>query len=132
MNELTLAVVGIGYDNADGSNRLFEIKLCRPGDTIELRPEPGNEHDPRAVAVWRNGGGQLGYLTAERAGWIGQRLQAEECIVAFQGLAENAAYVRARFGGGAPSLPADRQGEPAASIDDTDFYADPDGPEFGA
>lgn len=129
MRELTLAVVGIGYANADKSSRLFEISLCRPGDAIELRPEPRNKHDPRAVGVWRVGGGQMGYVTAERAGWIGQRVQTEETVAVFQGQAGSAAYIRVGFGGGAPSLPVASMGHDAQR---DDFYPDPDGPEFGA
>ena len=130
MNELTLAIVGLDYPNADRSNRRFELALCRPGDALELRPEPRNRHDPRAVAVWRGGGGQLGYLSAERCGWIGARLRAgEEAQVVFQAAAGAAAYLRVRFGGGAPTLPPLAHAE--ASGDD-DFVPDPEAPEWGA
>lgn len=129
MQELSLAVVGIGYANADGSSRLFEIALCRPGDPIELRLEPTNEHDALAVAVFRPGGGQLGYLTAERAPLIGAKLRvAEPCVAIFQGEGPTAAFIRARFDGTAPTLPQPRGDPPAAP----DFYPDPDPPDWGA
>jgi hypothetical protein len=50
MTELSLAVVGIDFPNPDKSrsNRRFEIALCRPGDPVELRPEPKNPADPRS------------------------------------------------------------------------------------
>lgn len=133
MEELSLAVVGVDYPNADGSNRRFEIEMCRPGDAIELRHEPTNEHDPRAVAVWRAGGGQMGYLTAERAGWIGRRLQEEEAVAVYQGFEHRAAYIRVRFGGGAPTVPPVRiVAKTGVVAADDDFYPDPEGPEFGA
>lgn len=107
--ELSLAIVGIGFPNTDRakSNRRFEIELCAPGDPLELRREPKNPHDPHAVAVFSERGIQLGYLTAERAPWIGAKIgTGEEWHAVYQGLAEGAAYARIRFGGGAPTLPA--------------------------
>ena len=130
MDELTLAIVGLDYPNADKSNRRFELALCRPGDALELRPEPRNRHDPRAVAVWRGGGGQLGYISAERCGWIGGRLRAgEEVQAVFQGTAGAVAYCRVRFGGGAPTLSPLTPGEAGG---DDDFVPDPEGPDWGA
>ena len=130
MEELTLAIVGLDYPNADRSNRRFELALCRPGDRLELRPEPRNRHDPRAVAVWREGGGQLGYISAERCGWIGGRLRSgEEAKAVFQGAAGSVAYLRVRFGGGAPTLPPLT---PAGADGDSDFDPDPEASEWGA
>jgi len=130
VNELTLAIVGLDYPNADRSNRRFELALCRPGDPLELRPEPRNRHDPRAVAVWRSGGGQLGYISAERCGWIGGRLRGgEEASAVFQGAAGAVAYCRVRFGGGAPTLPPSALREAGG---DDDFVPDPEAPEWGA
>ncbi|WP_298691907.1 HIRAN domain-containing protein [uncultured Sphingomonas sp.] len=130
MDELSLAVVGIDFPNRDGSNRRFEILQCNPGDAVSLRPEPRNLHDRFAVAVLSDRGHQIGYLTAERAPWIGARLRAGEPVVAiFQGLAESAAYIRVAFGGRAPSLPPMTRTEPRLIADDV---ADPDGPLWGA
>lgn len=128
MNEFTLAVVGIDHANADGSNRRFELALCAPGERVELRPEPRNKHDRFAVAVFSARGQQIGYLTAERAPWIGSRIRAgEELAAVFQGLQGSAAYIRVRFGGGAPTLPQPREQAPPA-----DFEPDPDGRIWGA
>ena len=111
--ELSLAVVGINYENADGGNRRFEVELCAPGDPIHLHREPKNKHDEYAVAVFTARGVQIGYLTAERAPWIGAKLSAgEEFVAVFQGLTATAAYVRIRFGGGAPTLPVQRDRPP--------------------
>lgn len=132
--ELSLAVVGIDYANADKakSNRRFELLQCEPGDPVELRREPKNAHDPHAVAVFSERGIQVGYLTAERAPWIGGKIAAgEETVAIFQGLAGGAATIRIRFGGGEPTLPATASQTPTISYDD-DFHADPEGPEWGA
>ena len=67
---MSLAVVGVGFANRDGSNRQFAIAECDPGEPVELRPEPKNKADERAVAVWSARGVQMGYLTAERCGRI--------------------------------------------------------------
>ena len=130
--ELSLAVVGIDYANADKgkSNRRFELLQCQPGDPVELRREPKNPHDSNAVAVFSERGIQVGYLTAERAPWIGGKIAAgEEVIAIFQELSGAAAAIRIRFGGGAPTLPAAPPPRPASSFED--FQADPDGPEWG-
>lgn len=95
-DEITLAVVGIPYGNRDGSNRLFEVKACAPGDPIDLTPEPRNKFDEQAVGVWRSGGWQMGYITADRAAYIGKRI-AEGYVVVFQGHVGSAAYIRIRF-----------------------------------
>lgn len=128
--ELSLAVVGINYENADGGNRRFEVELCAPGDPIHLHREPKNKHDENAVAVFTERGVQIGYLTAERAPWIGSKLAAgEEFVAVFQGLTATAAYIRILFGGGNPTLPVQREQPPAWQ---NGFYPDPEGSEWGA
>ena len=62
MQELTLAVVGIDFPNADGSNRRSEAMMTLPGEPIELLPEPKNKHDANAIAVIGPRGVQLGYV----------------------------------------------------------------------
>lgn len=127
--ELTLAIVGIDFANADGSSRRFELEICRPGEPVELRPEPKNKHDRNAVAVLSARGWQLGYLSAERAPWIGAKIKGgEEVTAIFQGVQGRAGYIRARFGGGAPTLPPTR----AIAEQDPDFDADPDPGMWGA
>jgi hypothetical protein len=128
--ELSLTVVGIGYPNADGSNRRFELEVLSPGDPVHLHREPKNKHDEHAVAVFSGRGNQIGYLMSERAILIGPKLAAgEEWQAVFQGLAATVAYIRIRFGGGAPTLPVQRP-RPATWTDD--FEPDPEGPEWGA
>lgn len=139
MRELTLVVVGIDHPNADKvrSSRRMELLLSPPGEPVELRLEPKNPHDPHAVSVWSRRGVQTGYLSAERAPWIGARLRAGEPYEAvFQGLAGPVGHIRIRFGGGAPTLPpacGDAvAGDAPARPGEADFYPDEDGSIWGA
>lgn len=106
--QVSLAVVGVRFANADKtrSNRRFEILLCKPGDQVELRPEPRNKVDPQAVAVFSERGVQIGYLPAERAPRIGQLIgQGREVRAVFQAEVEHGAWIRLAFDGEAPVLP---------------------------
>lgn len=144
MQELTLAVVGIDFPNADGSNRRSEAMMTLPGESVELVPEPKNKHDSNAIAVISPRGVQLGYVNAERAPYIGSRMSRGEDVEAiFQGMDGGSAYIRVRFGGGAPTLPP-ASASPAATVqpvrlprraepyDPHAFYPDDEGPEWGA
>jgi hypothetical protein len=119
--ELSLVVVGLAFPNEDKakSNRRFEAALCEPGELVELRRAPKNKHDAKAVAVFRARGTQLGYLSAERAPWIGGKiLLGEEIAAVFQQVDITTAVVRVKFGGGIPSLPPPRVRQSARSFDD--------------
>jgi len=136
MQELTLAVVGLDHANADRSNRRSEAMMTLPGEPVLLVPEPRNKHDDNAIAVIGPRGIQLGYLSAERAPYVGGRIaRGEEVTAIFQAVTGAFAYVRARFGGGAPTLPA--ADAPASSgsapaYDPQNFFPDEDGSEWGA
>jgi hypothetical protein len=144
MQELTLAVVGIDFPNADGSNRRSEALMTLPGEPVELVPEPRNRHDGNAIAVVGPRGVQIGYLSAERAPYIGGRMSRGEDVAAiFQGMDGAAAFIRVRLGGGVPTLPAAAPVSPAPAsslrpprraepYDPHAFYPDEDGPEWGA
>lgn len=121
--ELSLAIVGLAYPNADASksNRRFEAALCAPGEPVTLVAEPRNPHDCFAVAAFSPRGIQLGYVTAERAPWIGGLLK-HGCEAVFQLIEDHAVIVRARFGGGAPTLP--RPLRSAEDRPDIDFQPD--------
>ncbi len=138
--ELSLAVVGIGFANPDGSNRQTEALFCQPGETVELRLEPKNPHDANAVAVFSARGVQLGYLNADRAAYIGGKLRQGEAYEAiFQAAEPTVTWIRAKFGGGSPTLPGSgaaepwtaRERPPARGTGD-DFYPDPEAPMWGA
>ena len=100
---MSLAVVGGRFLNADGGSRQFEIMLCDPGEPVDLRPEPKNPHDPRAVAVFSARGQQIGYLTAERCGRIGALIQSgREWRAVFQAATSFGAWIRIAFDGEEP------------------------------
>lgn len=123
--DMTLSVVGAIHPNADGSNRLFEIAMCAPLEQVELIPEPGNKHDPSAVAVFSVRGIQIGYLSAERCGWIGAKIRlGEELIAVFQESVKGGALIRASFSGAPPILPAPRAKRPAEPVFDDGFFPD--------
>lgn len=125
-------VVGADYPNPDGSNRRMEVILCKPGEMVELRPEPHNRHDSRAVAVFSMRGVQLGYLTAERCGRIGSLIASGiEIQAVFQRPAPFGAWIRVAFNGDVPAVeadptPDDRVQERRADFDhDPGFFPDP-------
>lgn len=123
VRELSLTVVGLSHPNEDASrsNRRFEAALCVPGEPVTLIAEPTNPYDCFAVAAFSARGIQLGYLTAERAPWIRGLLQ-HGCQAVFQSIEDHAVIVRARFGGGAPTLP--RPLRCPAERPDIDFQPD--------
>lgn len=123
----SLAVVGARFPNVDGSDRCEEIARCVPGEPIELRPEPGNAHDERAIAVFSARGAQIGYLPAERAPRIGALIrQGREVIAIFQGAGEHGAWIRLAFDGEEPVLPPTVRQEPAAVGADPEFEFEAD------
>lgn len=131
--ELSLAVVGAAHPNKRGPSRAFGIALCRPGDKIELRPEPNNPADEWAVAVYEQSGIQIGYLTSERAPYISKQLSAGRDLTAiFQDKAAWGAVIRVAFDGERPVLPTvtdwpelERKG----ADDDFGFVPDPIWPD---
>lgn len=130
---MSLAVVGVQYPNKDKSNRQFEIAVCKPGESVELRPEPKNIPDENAVAVFPQRGVQIGYLTAERCGRIGAMIrQGREIQAVFQREAQHGAWIRVAFDGELPIVdlnpsPFVRAPLRAEGADpETDFYPDPD------
>lgn len=127
--DMSLAVVGGLFANRDGGNRLFEIALCLPGEHVQLVCEPRNPHDPSAVAVFSARGTQLGYLSAERCGWMGARIALGEDIQAiFQRADRGSAIIRVSFIGAPPSLaalpPQVHATKPQRALQGDDFYPD--------
>ncbi|MBB3910865.1 HIRAN domain-containing protein [Sphingomonas desiccabilis] len=121
---LSLAIVGAQHPNKRGPSRRFELALCTPGEPVELVPEPGNPADPQAVGVFSARGVQIGYLTAERAPWIGAMLRSGREIEAiFQEVTKFGAVARVAFDGERPLLPEAKP--PSAVEDDSGFWPDP-------
>ena len=124
---ISLDVVGADYPNKHGPSRRFEIALCLPGEPVELRSEPKNPFDPRAVAVFSCRGVQLGYLTAERCGRIGALIRAgREVTVVFQERASYGAVIRAAFDGEEPTFPAKQSPDAGA---EPDWWPDEEWPD---
>lgn len=124
LRQQSLAIVGIGFPNEKGPTRLFELKLCMPGEPVELRPEPKNPFDEHAIAVFSCRGIQLGYLKSERAVLIGTLWRNGHTTTAiFQGLDTSCGWCRVAFDGEVPVLP------PSAQLtedgDDSGFWPDP-------
>jgi hypothetical protein len=127
---MSLAVVGAQHANADRSNRRFEIKLCKPGEPVELRPDPKNKHDELAVAVFSIRGVQLGYLTAERCGRIGGLIRAgREVRAVFQAETRFGAWIRVAFDGEEPVVPEVAEANEATATQESDWYPDEVWPE---
>jgi hypothetical protein len=123
VSALSLAVVGADFPNKRGPGRRFEIEICAPGEPVQLVPEPKNPADPRAVAVFSARAVQIGYLTAERCGWIGSMIAAgREIEAVFQQKAAYGAVIRVAFDGEPLALPSQMAApEPQ---DDSGFYPD--------
>ena len=124
---MSLAVVGVAYANKDGSDRGFEILLCKAGEPVALEPEPKNKKDENAVKVLSARGVQIGYLTAERAPWLSRVLRSgRETTAVFQRKADWGAWIRVAFDGKvpvvAPEMEEGRDAEP-------EFYPDEVWPE---
>ncbi|WP_097093741.1 HIRAN domain-containing protein [Novosphingobium sp. Chol11] len=116
--ELSLAVLGALHPNADGTNRQFEIRMLNPGDEVSLVLEPSNKIDSSAVAVFSFRGLQIGYLSAERCGWIGAKIkQGQDVRAVFQVATKDGAIIRVHLDGGTPTLPPPLP-EPTATEDE--------------
>lgn len=123
IRQLSLAVVGADYPNKRGPGRRFEIELCKPAEPVQLVREPKNPADPRAVAVFSCRGVQIGYLTAERCGWIGAMIaEGRPLEAAFQREATYGAVIRVAFDGEAPVLPGSTDEPPLSH--DAGFWPD--------
>jgi hypothetical protein len=120
MDELSLPIVGIDFANDDKSksNRRFELMQCNRGDRLDLVPEPKNKFDEHAIAVFSPNGIQVGYLPSERAPYVGTRMRREPHAAIFQGMTEAVGFVRIRFGGGAPTLPAEAAAARPSSVEE--------------
>lgn len=127
---MSLAVVGAAHKNADGSDRELEIENCIAGEQVILVPEPENEFDAHAIAVWSLREVQIGYLSAERAPRIGGFLAEHDVVAVFQRPSEFGAWIRVAFDGTVPVLTdamlVARDEEPgwADQVGEPDFYPD--------
>jgi HIRAN domain len=65
-------VAGAGSHHADA----LQSDAAAPGQPLELRRDPDNEHDPNAIAVHARGGEQLGFVPREIAEQLAPELDA--------------------------------------------------------
>lgn len=127
-SQLSVAIVGANYPNADGGNRRSEIAFCDPGEAMDLRPEPKNPHDEHAIAAFSARGFQIGYVASERAVLLGGLMRDGHIITAiFQDVAPWGAIARIGVDC-APILPpaADRDDQDDKPLVDDDFGFWPD------
>lgn len=109
--QLSLHVVGVAFPNKDGGNRRFEALLCAPGEPVSLVLEPKNPADPHAVAVFSVRNVQIGYLSADRAAWIGGLIRhGAEVQAIFQEATHIGAAIRVGLHGELPTLPHRKPG----------------------
>lgn len=98
--------------------------LCEPGDPIALVPEPKNKYDEHAVAVFSERGVQIGYITSERAPYLGQLLrEGHELFAIFQGQTTWGAFARVGVDE-TPTLPPQKEKPNDGSDPDSGFYPD--------
>ncbi|MBP8233125.1 MAG: hypothetical protein KAY22_12530 [Rhizorhabdus sp.] len=105
---MTIPIVGVNFPNTDKAktNRRFELMLCAPGDPVELRLEPKNPFDKRAVAIFSTRGIQIGYVQAERAAFIGGLIRRfGEVQAIFQAATDHGGLIRVGLEGQKPELP---------------------------
>ena len=76
-------VVGVTHLNRDGSDRQAIVADCQFFEALDLVHEDDNPADPNAIAVRRNNGDQLGYLSASLAAEIVARHRDGYCYLAF-------------------------------------------------
>jgi hypothetical protein len=126
---MSLAVVGANHPNKDGGNRRSEIAFCNPGEPLDLRPEPKNEHDEHALAVYSARNFQIGYIASQRAVLLGKLLrEGHELHALFQDVAPWGAIARVGIDC-VPDLPAPADHELSVEGQedqgcDFDFYPD--------
>ena len=75
--ERGLRVAGVAGASLHHGEALAREEDARPGDPLDLRRDPANEHDPHAIAVHPAGGGeQLGWVPREIAAQIAPEIDA--------------------------------------------------------
>ena len=133
MHRLSLAVVGADHPNKKGPTRRFAIAVCKPGEPVELRPEPKNKHDPQAIAVYCMRGVQIGYIRAERCQLVHTAMRRKGVKAIFQQAEAWGATIRAHFDGTDPVLPEPDDSRaydwPPPASEDADWWPDQEWPD---
>ncbi len=74
--EINTKVVGVTFENDDGSDRQHLIGKCKPGDLLILLHDTENKHDSCAVAVYHERR-SFGFKKIAQIGYLGQHLGAD-------------------------------------------------------
>jgi hypothetical protein len=130
----SIAIVGANHPNKKGPTRRFELKLCNPGEPLELRPEPTNRIDPQAIAVYSCRGVQIGYVRAEQTQFIGTQMKRGGVLAVFQREEPWGCTARVSLDGTTPILPVDNNESgacdwPPPGSDDPDWWPDETPPD---
>jgi hypothetical protein len=59
-------------------DEVLQSEAVSPGCALALRRDPGNEHDPNAIAVLTHAGPQVGFVPREVAAWLAGELDGGE------------------------------------------------------
>ena len=76
--EAGLIVASVAGAARHHAQALADEHAVAPGRPLTLRRDPGNEHDPNAIAVHATGGGQVGWVPREVAAELAPQLDAGE------------------------------------------------------
>ena len=93
IREFHSKVVGVTYENDDGTSRQEILKTCSTGEDIILKPLSVPGH-PEAVGVFRKNGQQLGFLSAELASAVRKEYAHNPMSVQIAGLTGGGGYAR--------------------------------------
>lgn len=80
MGLYSVAVVGVSFDNEDGSRRQDLLAKVREGEPVQLERDYDNLHDVNAVRVM-TGQGCIGMIGRGDA-WVCERIDADRYVVA--------------------------------------------------
>lgn len=126
-HQLSLAIVGADFPNKRGPVRRFEIAMCSPGEPVDLKREPNNPADARAISVYSARGVMIGYVRAERAQFVGSLMARGLVTAIFQQADSWGCTIRVGYDGAMPELPAssDQYGDwPPPGSEDADWWPD--------
>lgn len=111
--QITLPIVGTQFPNKSPKEptRQFALELCEPGDAVQLRLDPENEHDEHAIEVRNGRDMMMGYIPANRAVYVGMQIRRGSAAAIFQGRTDRGGFIRIAFGGDKPILPEEPGGQ---------------------